>query len=81
MKPKSELILYQTEDNRTRIEVRLENETVWLTQKQMAELFQTGMSAPSTSTSRTSSRRESLRRRQLSGNSGQLPPTARIYAN
>jgi hypothetical protein len=40
MKPKSELILYQTEDNRTRIEVRLENETVWLTQKLMAELFQ-----------------------------------------
>ena len=37
---KSELILYQTEDNRTRIEVRLENETVWLTQKLMAELFQ-----------------------------------------
>jgi hypothetical protein len=32
---KSELILYQTEDNRTRIEVRLENETVWLTQNQM----------------------------------------------
>jgi hypothetical protein len=26
MKPKSELVLYQTEDNRTRIEVRLENE-------------------------------------------------------
>jgi hypothetical protein len=41
MKPKSELILYQTEDNRTRIEVRLENETIWLTQAQMAELFQT----------------------------------------
>jgi hypothetical protein len=40
MKPKSELILYQTENNRTRIEVRLENETVWLTQKLMAELFQ-----------------------------------------
>jgi hypothetical protein len=32
MKSKSELILYQTEDNRARIEVRLENETVWLTQ-------------------------------------------------
>ncbi len=28
----SEIILYQTEDGRTRIEVRLENETVWLTQ-------------------------------------------------
>src|SRR5208282_5352563 len=40
MKPKSELILYQTEDNRTRIEVRLENETVWLSLNQMAELFQ-----------------------------------------
>jgi hypothetical protein len=40
MKPKSELILYQTEDNRTRIEVRLENETVWLTLNQLAELFQ-----------------------------------------
>lgn len=38
---KSEIILYQTEDHRTRIEVRLENETVWLTQKLMAELFQT----------------------------------------
>ena len=40
MKPKSELILYQTEDNRTRIEVRLENETVWQTVNQLAELFQ-----------------------------------------
>ena len=39
-KPASELMLYQTEDNRTRIEVRLENETVWLTQAQMADLFQ-----------------------------------------
>jgi hypothetical protein len=40
MKPKSELILYQTEDNRTRIEVRLENETVWLSLNQLAVLFQ-----------------------------------------
>ena len=40
MEPKSELILYQTEDNRTRIEVRLENETVWLTQAQLSDLFQ-----------------------------------------
>lgn len=37
----SELILYQTEDGKTKIEVRLQNETVWLTQKLMAELFQT----------------------------------------
>ena len=38
--PGSEIILYQTEDGRTRLEVKLENETVWLTQKQLAELFQ-----------------------------------------
>jgi hypothetical protein len=36
----SELLLYQTEDGVTRIDVRLVNETVWLTQAQMAELFQ-----------------------------------------
>lgn len=38
--PDSEIILYQTEDNQTRVQVRLEGETVWLTQAQMAELFQ-----------------------------------------
>src|SRR3990172_2362442 len=37
---KSGLILYQTEDGKTRIEVRLQGETVWLTLSQMAELFQ-----------------------------------------
>lgn len=39
--PPSELILYQTEDGRTRIQCRLEDDTLWLTQAQMAELFQT----------------------------------------
>ncbi len=38
---KSEILLYQTEDGQTKIEVRLEDETVWLSQVQMAELFQT----------------------------------------
>ena len=38
---RSELILYQTEDGRTRIQCRFEGETLWLTQAQMAELFQT----------------------------------------
>jgi len=37
------MILHQTEDSRTRIEVRLENETFWLTQAQMAELFQSSV--------------------------------------
>lgn len=39
--PQSEIILYQTEDGRTRIQCRFENETLWLTQVQIAELFQT----------------------------------------
>ena len=37
----SNIIIYQTEDGQTRVDVRMENETVWLTQAQMAELFQT----------------------------------------
>ena len=37
----SEILLYQTEDGSTKIEVKLEDETVWLNQYQMAELFQT----------------------------------------
>jgi len=36
----NKIIIYQTEDGQTQIDVRLENETVWLTQAQMAELFQ-----------------------------------------
>ncbi|MBU4340593.1 MAG: virulence RhuM family protein [Euryarchaeota archaeon] len=36
----AEFLLYQTEDGQTRLEVRLQDETVWLTQKRMAELFQ-----------------------------------------
>jgi hypothetical protein len=39
--PGSDIILYQTEDGRTRLEVKLENDTVWLSQTQIAELFQT----------------------------------------
>jgi hypothetical protein len=38
--PSTQILLYQTEDRRTRIEVRLKNETVWLSLSQMAELFQ-----------------------------------------
>lgn len=37
----NKIIIYQTEDGQTQIDVRLENETVWLTQKQIAELFGT----------------------------------------
>ena len=37
----NKIVIYQSEDGQTQIDVRLENETVWLTQAQMAELFQT----------------------------------------
>lgn len=36
-----EIIIYQSEEGKTKIEVRLEDDNVWLTQKMMAELFQT----------------------------------------
>ena len=39
----SSLILYQTEDGQTRVQCRFEQETIWLTQAQMAELFQTSV--------------------------------------
>ena len=45
-KPGGEVILYQTEDLQTRLEVRLEGETVWLTQAQMTSLFNPKRSAP-----------------------------------
>ena len=38
---KGNIIIYQSEDGQTHIEVRMEDETVWLSQQQMAELFQT----------------------------------------
>ncbi len=37
----NDIVIYQTEDGITQIEVRLENENVWLTQQQMADLYQT----------------------------------------
>jgi hypothetical protein len=41
MGSKGEILLYQSEDGNTKMDVRLENEKVRLTQKSMAELFQT----------------------------------------
>ena len=36
-----DIIIYQTDDGLTKIDVKLEDETVWLSQQQMAELFGT----------------------------------------
>lgn len=41
--PNSEIILYQTEYGRTRVQCRFEHETVWLTQALLAELFDIGV--------------------------------------
>ena len=40
MDDRGEIIIYQTEDGLTKIDVSMQDETVWLTQVQMAELFQ-----------------------------------------
>ncbi len=41
---KENIIIYQAEDRHTRIEVKMENETIWLTQAQLMELYQTSKS-------------------------------------
>lgn len=41
MENQGEIIIYQTEDGLTHIEVKIEDETVWLSQQQMADLYQT----------------------------------------
>lgn len=40
----NEIIIYQTEDGQTKIDVKFEDETVWLTQAQLCELYQTSKS-------------------------------------
>jgi len=41
---KGEIMIYQTDDGLTHIDVRIEDETVWLTQAQLCELYQTSKS-------------------------------------
>ena len=40
----SEILIYQTQDGHTKIDVKFEDETVWLTQAQLCELYQTSKS-------------------------------------
>lgn len=40
----NQIIIYQTEDGQTQVDVRLENETVWLTQAQLVEIYQSSKS-------------------------------------
>ena len=39
--PETSVLLYQTEDGHTQVEVRLDGDTAWLTQAALAELYQT----------------------------------------
>jgi len=43
MENNGEVVIYQTPDGQTVIDVKLNNETVWLTQAQMIELFELGI--------------------------------------
>ncbi len=68
-KPNSQIVIYQTESGQTKIEVRLQGETVWLTHELLAELFQ---KVPEllTSASKTFLMKTNWMQSQLSGNSG-----------
>lgn len=44
MEEKNNIVIYQSEDGKTKIDIKLEEETVWLSQQQMAELFNTSRS-------------------------------------
>ena len=60
-KSKSELILYQTEDGRTRLEVQFKGEMAWLSLNQMTELFQRDKSVISRHISNIFEERELVR--------------------
>ena len=45
MEGKGEIIIYQTEDGKIQIEVKFDKDSIWLTQKQIADLFETEVPA------------------------------------
>lgn len=67
----SEIIIYQTEDGYTKIDVKFEDETVWLTQAQLCELYQTSKSNISEHIKHILKRKNWMKS-QLFGNSEQL---------
>jgi len=69
----SEIIIYQNQKGNIKIDVRLEEETVWLTQAQMGQLFGKDKRTISEHISNVFSEGE-LAKNQLSGNSGQFKP-------
>jgi Virulence protein len=67
----NEILIYQTEDGQTKIDVKFEDETVWLTQAQLCELYQTSKSNISEHIKHIFEEGE-LEEKQLFGNSEQL---------
>lgn len=66
-----EILIYQTENGLTDIEVKMQDETVWLTQQQLVELYQSSKSNVSEHIKHIL-KRENLMKKQLFGNSEQL---------
>ena len=73
--PTSDLILYQTEDGKTRIQCRFEDESLWLTQAQISELYQKDVKTINEHLLNIYKEKE-LIETQLSGNSGSFESRA-----
>lgn len=76
-KSNGEILLYQSDDGQLKIQVRLENDTVWLSQADMVELFQSSKSNISEHIKHIFEEK-SWKKIQLSGNSEQLPLMGKI---
>ena len=76
----TEIVIYQSEDGHTKVDVRFEDETVWLTQQQLVDLFQTSKSNVSEHIKHIFEEGEleekQVVRSKLFGNSEQLHPMA-----
>ena len=66
MEENNKILIYTDNDGLTKIDVKLEEDTLWLTQAQMCELYQTSILS-------TFSKKANYKRTQLFGNSEQLP--------
>ena len=73
----SEIIIYQTDDGKTKIDVKFEDETVWLTQAQLCELYQTSKSNISEHIKHILKKKNWMKS-QLFGNSEQLRTDGKI---
>lgn len=76
MEENNKILIYTDNDGLTKIDVKLEEDTLWLTQAQMCELYQTSKSNVSEHIKHIFEEGE-LKRTQLFGNSEQLPQMVR----